>query len=89
MPWVPGPADSEDRMTRLLVALRGYSTEGGRGGLIGRLSELVEDVEAALAAGSRMTDGVDLADDGAGADDEEPGYLVVLRESRLRRGESG
>ena len=49
LPWVPGPADSEDRMTRLLVALRGYSTEGGRGGLMGRLSELVEAVEAALA----------------------------------------
>ena len=57
LPWVPGPADSEDRMTRLLVALRGYSTEGGRGGLIGRLWELVDDVEAALAAWLQVVSG--------------------------------
>lgn len=48
LPWRPGPLDDPQRITRTLVALRGYSTDAGQGGLIGRLLKLADDMQAAI-----------------------------------------
>ena len=48
LPWRPGPLDDADRVARVLIALHGYSADAGRGGLIGRLLDLVDDVENAI-----------------------------------------
>jgi excisionase family DNA binding protein len=48
LPWRPGPLDDADRIARMLVTLHGYSVEAGRGGLMGSLLELEEDMKSAL-----------------------------------------
>ncbi len=64
------------------MALRGYSSERGKGGLIGRLLDLVDDLEAAVGDWPSPDDDetsgplVGYSDE----DEDEPGYLAVLRE---------
>lgn len=91
LPWTAGPLDTEQRIARLVVIVRGFGSDGGVGGLIGKLSELVGDLEAALSAydpegmgepASPSPDRLigDDVDDGA-----EPEYLRILRESKRRQ----
>ena len=57
LPWRPGPLDDADRLARTLVSLRGYSTDGGRGGLIGRLIDLADAMQDTLRALDEQTFG--------------------------------
>jgi excisionase family DNA binding protein len=82
LPWRLGVTDTPDRITRMLVTLRGYST-GTSGGLIARLQELVADMEAAVGEfderhepeATRSRSSTDL-------DDDPPGYLAVAERAR-------
>lgn len=95
LPWTAGPLDTEQRITRLVVTVRGFSSDGGRGGLIGKLSELAGDLQAALSVddpegmgeiASPSPDPLisDDVEDGA-----EPEYLRILREGKRRQEELG
>jgi hypothetical protein len=56
MPWRPGPLDDADRIAATLVRLRGYSSDAGAGGLIGRLVALAEDLQEAIDRLDREAD---------------------------------
>jgi hypothetical protein len=95
LPWTAGSLDTEQRITRLLVIVRGFSADGGRGGLIGKLNELVEDLQVALSDYDPETTDETLGPslnrllrDGL-EDDVEPEYLRILREGKRRQEERG
>ncbi len=48
LPWKPEAADTAERISELLVALRGPGGTAFLGGLISRLLELVSELESAL-----------------------------------------
>lgn len=95
LPWAAGPLDTEQRLTKLVVIVRGFSSDGGRGGLIGKLSELVGDLQLALSAydpegkGQTATPSHDRLISDDVEDDAEPQYLQILRESKRRQEELG
>jgi excisionase family DNA binding protein len=82
LPWRPGVTDTADRITRMLVTLRGYST-GSSGGLIAKLQELVADMAAAVGElDGRPKHGSPLTGAWIDVDDEPPAYLAVAERAR-------